>query len=54
MPAFSQVFVAATGARLTGMALERLAFCLRKRAERETDVYFPSLSCPHPRSTRAC
>ena len=26
------------------MALERLAFCLRKRAERETDVYFPSLS----------
>ena len=28
----------------SGMALERLAFCLRKRAERETDVYFPSLS----------
>ena len=26
------------------MALERLAFCLRKRAEHETDVYFPSLS----------
>ena len=26
------------------MALERRAFCLRKRAERETDVYFPSLS----------
>ncbi len=26
------------------MALERLAYCLRKRAERETDVYFPSLS----------
>ena len=26
------------------MGLERLAFCLRKRAERETDVYFPSLS----------
>ena len=26
------------------MALERLAFCLRRRAEKETDVYFPSLS----------
>jgi glutamate synthase (NADPH/NADH) large chain len=44
MPVFSQLFVAASGPRLTGMALERLAFCLRKRAERETDVYFPSLS----------
>ena len=36
------------------MALERLAFCLRKRAEHETDVYFPSLSRAHPASTRAC
>ncbi|WP_420846488.1 glutamate synthase large subunit [Nocardioides solisilvae] len=44
MPAFSQLFVAARGARRTGMALERMAFCLRKRAERETGVYFPSLS----------
>ncbi|WP_148614724.1 glutamate synthase large subunit [Nocardioides rubriscoriae] len=44
MPTFVQLFVAASGQRLTGMALERLAFCLRKRAERETDVYFPSLS----------
>jgi len=44
MPTFSQLFVAGHGARVTGMALERLAFCLRKRAERETDVYFPSLS----------
>ncbi len=44
MPTFEQLFVAASGPRLTGMALERLAFCLRKRAERETDVYFPSLS----------
>jgi len=42
MPTFSQLFVAAEGK--TGMELERLAFCLRKRAERETDVYFPSLS----------
>lgn len=44
MPAFAQLFVAGAGSRVTGMALERLAFCLRKRAERETDVYFPSLS----------
>ena len=27
-----------------GLALERMAFCLRKRAEREADTYFPSLS----------
>jgi len=44
MPSFAQVFVAGKGARVSGMALERLAFCLRKRAESETDVYFPSLS----------
>ncbi|HET6626375.1 MAG TPA: glutamate synthase large subunit, partial [Nocardioidaceae bacterium] len=44
MPTFSQLFVTAATGRLVGMALERLAFCLRKRAERETDVYFPSLS----------
>lgn len=44
MPTFVQLFVAGSGQRVTGMALERLAFCLRKRAERETDVYFPSLS----------
>ncbi len=44
MPAFSQVFVAGAGSRVAGIALERMAFCLRKRAERETDVYFPSLS----------
>src|SRR6476469_3065652 len=44
MPTFSQLFVSAAGGRLVGIALERLAFCLRKRAERETDVYFPSLS----------
>lgn len=44
MPSFSQVFVAGAGARVSGMALERLAFCLRKRAEHETDAYFPSLS----------
>ncbi len=44
MPSFAQLFVAGAGARLTGMALERLAYCLRKRSEHETDVYFPSLS----------
>ncbi|MGL5824062.1 MAG: glutamate synthase large subunit [Nocardioides sp.] len=44
MPRFTQLFVAGAGSRVAGMALERLAFCLRKRAERETDVYFPSLS----------
>ena len=44
MPSFAQLFVAGAGSRVTGMALERLSFCLRKRAERETDVYFPSLS----------
>src|SRR4051812_37431828 len=44
MPTFSQLFVAATSGRLVGMGLERLAFCLRKRAEHETDVYFPLLS----------
>ncbi|GAA1961024.1 glutamate synthase large subunit [Nocardioides panacihumi] len=44
MPAFEQVFLAGAGKRVTGMALERLAFVLRKRAEHETDVYFPSLS----------
>src|SRR4051794_24909720 len=44
MPTFSQLFVAAATGRLVGMGLERLAFCLRKRVEHETDAYFPSLS----------
>ena len=44
MPRFRQVFVHAAGAPVMGMALERMAYCLRKRAERETEVYFPSLS----------
>ncbi|MER7607249.1 glutamate synthase large subunit [Nocardioides sp. NPDC127503] len=44
MPTFRQLFVAGAKQRVTGLALERLSFCLRKRAERETDVYFPSLS----------
>ena len=44
MPTFSQLFVSAAAGPIVGMALERLAYCLRKRAEHETDVYFPSLS----------
>jgi len=44
MPQFSQLFVQAKSARITGLALERMVFCLRKRAEHETDVYFASLS----------
>ncbi|MFD4987574.1 glutamate synthase large subunit [Streptomyces sp. NPDC058374] len=42
MPAFRQLFV--TAEDTTGIALDRLAFVLRKRAEREAGVYFPSLS----------
>ncbi len=44
MPTFRQVFVSSSGGKEMGMALERKAFCLRKRSEHETDVYFPSLS----------
>ncbi|WP_405428875.1 glutamate synthase large subunit [Streptomyces erythrochromogenes] len=41
MPAFRQLFVS-NGS--TGIELDRKAFVLRKRAEREAGVYFPSLS----------
>ncbi|MCD4526382.1 glutamate synthase large subunit [Nocardioides sp. cx-173] len=44
MPSFQQLFVAGARQRVTGMSLERMAYCLRKRAERDADVYFPSLS----------
>jgi glutamate synthase (NADPH/NADH) large chain len=44
MPRFRQVFVAGTRGEL-GLGLERRAFCLRKRVERELGVYFASLSC---------
>ncbi|BBH16249.1 glutamate synthase [Nocardioides baekrokdamisoli] len=44
MPTFRQIFVSVAGEAVTGLSLERLAFVLRKRAERETDAYFPSLS----------
>ncbi|MFF6882401.1 glutamate synthase large subunit [Streptomyces sp. NPDC012421] len=42
MPVFRQVFV--TDGETTGIALDRKAFVLRKRAEREAAAYFPSLS----------
>ncbi|MEU3076722.1 glutamate synthase large subunit [Streptomyces laurentii] len=47
MPVFRQLFVADSAigeAPVTGIALDRKAFVLRKRAERETGTYFPSLS----------
>src|SRR5690606_8652100 len=44
LPELKQLFVTAADSRLVGMALERRAFALRKRAEREAGVYCPSLS----------
>lgn len=48
MPHFEHLLVAAPpaagGARPAGIELDRLAFCLRRRAEREADTYFASLS----------
>ncbi|WP_159942205.1 MULTISPECIES: glutamate synthase large subunit [unclassified Nocardiopsis] len=48
MPYFGQLFITGTPGTategLTGIELERHAYCVRKRAEHETDVYFPSLS----------
>ncbi|MDQ1556721.1 MAG: glutamate synthase large chain, partial [Actinomycetota bacterium] len=48
MPAFQQLFVESTltsetGTPNAGIALDRQAFRLRKRAERELAAYFPSL-----------
>ncbi len=43
LPHLVQLFVAGAG-RQRGIELERMAFCLRKRARRETGVYFASLS----------
>ncbi|WP_200260942.1 glutamate synthase large subunit [Streptomyces sp. HSG2] len=42
MPVFRQLFVA--DGETKGIALDRKAFVVRKRAEREVGVYFPSLS----------
>ncbi|WP_344678649.1 glutamate synthase large subunit, partial [Saccharopolyspora taberi] len=49
MPHFSTLLVAAADGERAGIELDRLAFCLRKRAERESaeagvELYFPSLS----------
>ncbi|GAA3874265.1 glutamate synthase large subunit [Streptomyces sedi] len=44
MPTFRQLFVADGRDGRTGIELDRIAFALRKRAEREAGVYFPSLS----------
>ncbi|MET1007710.1 MAG: glutamate synthase subunit alpha, partial [Propionibacteriaceae bacterium] len=45
MPRFEQLFVSAKGSPLMGLALERLAYCLRRRTQHETGVFFASLSC---------
>jgi glutamate synthase (NADPH/NADH) large chain len=44
MPYFEQLFITAKGAPLMGIALDRLAYCLRRRGEHETGIYFASLS----------
>ncbi|MFC1412337.1 glutamate synthase large subunit [Streptacidiphilus sp. N1-12] len=44
MPRFRQLFVSDTAGLRAGLELDRVAFVLRKRAERESGVYFPSLS----------
>ena len=50
MPAFEQLFLSSdrtteSGEPVSGIQLDRQSFRLRKRAERELEVYFPSLSC---------
>jgi glutamate synthase (NADPH/NADH) large chain len=48
MPEFHQLFISAKSNKsnnlLTGLELERVAFCFRKRVEHELPIYFPSLS----------
>ncbi|MBB6172366.1 glutamate synthase (NADPH/NADH) large chain [Nocardiopsis mwathae] len=48
MPFFGQLFLAGRPGTptdgLSGIDLERYTYCVRKRAEHETGVYFPSLS----------
>lgn len=44
MPVFRQLVVADPARRLSGLDLDRRAFRVRKRAERELGVYFASLS----------
>ncbi|MDQ3826085.1 MAG: glutamate synthase-related protein, partial [Actinomycetota bacterium] len=43
MPQFRQLFLAGDHDE-AGLELERLVYCVRKRAEHDLDVYFPSLS----------
>ena len=43
MPRFVQLFVEGKG-RESGLELDRLAFCFRKRVEHALPIYFPSLS----------
>ena len=43
MPRFDQLFLCGAGSE-SGLHLDRLAFCLRKRVEHTLPVYFPSLS----------
>lgn len=43
-PAFEQLFVASAGEPLSGIALDRVAYRLRKRAGHELGAYFVSLS----------
>ena len=50
MPHFEQIFLVSTvtddaGVPASSIALDRQAFRLRKRVERELNAYFPSLSC---------
>jgi glutamate synthase (NADPH/NADH) large chain len=46
MPFFEQLFLADDGdAQVKGIELDRRSYRLRKRAERELEAYFPSLSC---------
>lgn len=44
MPAIEQVFVSSATGHKQGIELDRLVYRLRKRIEREANVYFPSLS----------
>ncbi|GAA1731482.1 glutamate synthase large subunit [Aeromicrobium alkaliterrae] len=44
MPSFSTLFVTSPDGSLEGLELDRHTYGLRKRAEHEVEVYFPSLS----------
>src|SRR6188508_1292388 len=45
MPVVQQLFVQSSATTSEGIRLDRLTFRLRKRAERELELYFASLSC---------